>query len=150
MWNKCSDDKSFMICGRAGQDATYKQVGSDNKSLTTFSVCVGEKPNAEGGTDPIWTNCECWHAVARAAQSIKKGDMVFAIGIIKTDEWTDKQTGEPKQAKKLVCDYLDILPLTASRAPAQNSVPAQAPAAAPSELNGKNAVVQPPVDDYPF
>ena len=150
MWNKCTDDKSFMICGRAGQDAVYKRVGTDNKSLTTFSVCVGEKVNAEGGNDPIWTNCECWHAAARAAQNIKKGDIVFAIGIIKVDEWTDKQTGEPRQAKKLVCDYVSIMPLTASSAPTQSSATSQSPAAAPSDLNSRNAVTQKPVEDYPF
>lgn len=146
MFSKSTDGKTFMVCGPVSRDAEYRQVGDKNSSLTTFSVKCDERTEADGTVTPIWTNCECWHSVARLARAIKKADTVFAIGTIKTETWTDKQTGEQKSGKKLVCDFVAITPYSANPAPAAPAAPpAQTYPAAPS-----SAQVQAAADDYPF
>ena len=41
-------DGTIMIGGFLAKDAEYMQVGGDNKSLTKFSVKVGERPPQNG------------------------------------------------------------------------------------------------------
>ena len=147
MWSKATDGKSFMVCGPVGGDAEYKQVGQNNSSLTKFSVKNDDKTLEDGTVKPMWTNCECWHSVARYARAIKKGDTVLAIGTIKTDTWTDQQTGEQKTAKKLVCDFVAILPLTQN----QQTPPQQNTGFVPADTKNTNVTVQKQDDDdYPF
>ena len=144
MWSKTSDNKSFMVCGIAGKDAEYKQVGEKKSSLTEFSVKCDERQHDDGTTEAVWTNCKCWHSVARYAANIKKGDVIFAVGTINTEKWNDKNTGEEKKAKKLICDFVAILPSSSAPAPQQNS------AFTPADTKNTNTVVGAPDDDYPF
>lgn len=113
-------DGSVMICGFLGKDAEYKTVGDKNSSLTKFGVVVGEKQvEGQDKPDAIWVNCDCWHDVARATKDLKKFDVVFCIGKIKTNE------KDGKTYKTLVCDAVFIM----------NKVPQAASATiAPAEL----------------
>lgn len=101
MYSKLQDG-NFIVCGKLPKDAEYKQVGNNNSSLTKFGVKVGEKPSENPNEKPqaIWTNCECWHEVARAAMDFKKGDTVLAVGKIVVNEY------EGKQYKNLVCEFV--------------------------------------------
>ena len=146
MFNKSSDNKTFMVCGPVARDAEYKTVGEKNSSLTKFSVKCDEKQEADATTTPIWTNCECWHSVARYAAGIKKGDTVLAIGTKKVDEWTDKTTGESKKATKLVCEFVCIMP--GSQAANQTQT---APSGYPAQPTANTKVETIATDDdYPF
>lgn len=149
MFSKATDGKTFIVCGFVPKDAEYKQVGDKNSGLTKFSIKCDEKTNPDGTTTPIWTNCECWHSVARYAANIKKGDTVFATGIIKTDEWTDKTTGELKKAKKLVCEFLSIMPGSSipQTAPVSSSPPTPQPVAENTNVRMEMTETD---DDYPF
>ena len=44
--------------------------------------------------------------MARFAANLKKFDRVLIFGTIKTDEYTDKNTGEVKTANKLECEII--------------------------------------------
>lgn len=142
MWSKTTDGKSFMVCGVTPKDAEYRQVGEKQSSFTTFSVKSDEIATDNGETQAKWTNCKCWHSVARYAATIKKGDMVFAVGKIETDTWTDKKTGEQKTSKNLVCDFVAILP--------QTQAPQQSAGFVPADKNANVTVPAPADDDYPF
>jgi len=95
---------SVMVTGTAGKDAEYKTVGDKGSSLCKFSLKVDEKPNEDPNERPtaIWANCDCWHALARYAQNIKKGDAVMATGKIEGREYNGKTYNT------LVCDYVSI------------------------------------------
>ena len=110
-------DGTIMIGGFLAKDAEYMQVGGDNKSLTKFSVKVGERPpqNGEQRGVAIWCNCECWRSVARAAMGLKKFDVVIAFGKLKVETYT--KDGEEKQKKVLVCEGVFVQP-PAAPAPA--------------------------------
>lgn len=146
MFSKSTDNKTFMVCGFVARDAEYRTVGEKNSSLTKFSVKCDEKQEADGTTTAIWTNCECWNAVARYAAGIKKGDTVLAIGTIKVDTYTDKKTGEQKQSKNLVCEFVSIIP--GSQAAKQTQT---APSGYPAQPTANTKVETSATDDdYPF
>lgn len=97
-------DGSVIICGILPRDAEYKTVGGKGSSLTTFSVKAGERePQHEGENgEAIWVNCKCWHAVARSARSLKKGDSVLCVGRI--ENYYSQQT--EKEYVNLVCEFI--------------------------------------------
>ncbi|MBQ2427525.1 MAG: single-stranded DNA-binding protein [Ruminococcus sp.] len=145
MWSKTTDNKSFMICGIAGNDADYKQVGEKKSSLTEFSVKCDERPNDDGTTEAVWTSCKCWHSVARCAANIKKGDMVFAVGKMDVEKWQDRNTGEEKSKKKLICEFVAIMQSAPAPSPQQNT------GFVPADTKNANVTVPAPADDdYPF
>lgn len=95
-------DGSIIISGFLGNDAEYKTVGSNNSSLTKFSVKVGERPSVKADDKPeaIWAYCQCWHDLARAAASLKKGDSVLCIGKLETRDYNGKEY------KTLNCEFI--------------------------------------------
>jgi hypothetical protein len=84
------------IIGAAGKDAEFKHVGEKNTALTSFSLAVGK--DAEGITK--WAECAAWQKVSSMASGIKKGDIVLAIGTIKTREY------EGKTYNTLNCEFV--------------------------------------------
>ena len=95
---------NIIVTGIAGKDAECKTVGDKGSSLCKFSLKVDEKPNDDPNERPvaIWANCDCWHALARYAQNIKKGDSVMAVGKIEGREYNGKTYNT------LICDYVSI------------------------------------------
>lgn len=69
------------IVGAAGKDAEFKHVGDKNTALTTFNLAVGK--DAEDKTK--WAECNAWTKLSSYAVGIKKGDIVLAIGTIKSN-----------------------------------------------------------------
>jgi single-stranded DNA-binding protein len=69
------------IVGAAGKDAEFRHVGDKNTALTTFSLAVGK--DAEDKTK--WAECNAWTKLSSYAVGIKKGDIVLAIGTIKSN-----------------------------------------------------------------
>jgi len=97
-------DGNIMIVGVLPNDAEYKTVGEKGSSLTKFGVKVAEKKDGGGNNVATWVNCECWHAVARATSTFKKGDVVLCVGYIKTN------TYEGKEYRNLVCEFVVKMP----------------------------------------
>lgn len=116
MYSKLQDG-SFMVCGFVARDAETKKTQT-GKTLTNFSVKVADVPTADGNKEAKWTNCQAWHDVARVAQSIKKGDVVLAVGKMQEREH------EGKKYKNLVCEFISIMsPPTAQSAPVPTAPP---------------------------
>lgn len=115
-------DGSVMVSGYVPRDAEYRRVGDKDSSLAALLRQVGEKPsaNVDERGEAVWCRCTCWHAAARAAADIRKGDFVFAIGRAKTGKYTDKNTGEVKTNTELVCEFVSIM-----RDAPDTAVPAQ-------------------------
>ena len=98
-------DGNIMVTGYLGKNAESRTVGEKNSTLTTFGIKVGDR-EVNGEKQPIWVNCQCWHDLARFAANLKKFDRVLIFGTIKTDEYTDKNTGEVKTSNKLECEII--------------------------------------------
>lgn len=119
MYSKLQDG-SFIVCGYVARDAEQKTTQND-KTLTRWSVAVGK--NGEGNqAQTIWTNCQAWDKAASVAAQIKKGDTVFCIGRIETNEY------QGKIYKNLVCEYVSIMGKSAAPPPpasAQENISAE-------------------------
>lgn len=109
MYSKLQDG-SFIICGYVARDAEQKTT-QNGKTLTRWSVAVGKKQGQNGQTESIWTNCQAWDKAAEVAAQIKKGDTVFCIGRIETNEY------QGKTYKNLVCEYVSIMGKSAAPPP---------------------------------
>lgn len=122
MYSKLQDGM-FMISGFVAKDAEMK-TSTNGKTYTKWSVKVATKPsqNPNERGEAVWTNCIAWHDQARAAGAIKKGDSVFCIGNLETNDY------EGKTYKTLNCEYISIM----------GKVNAPAPSQAPATANTDN------------
>jgi single-strand DNA-binding protein len=95
-----------LLVGRAGRDpeVRYLETGSVVANLTL--AVRGQARDAE----PEWFNLEIWGKQAEVAGNyVRKGSLIGVVGSLKTDNWTDRNTGEPKTKKTLKVDRLELL-----------------------------------------
>jgi single-strand DNA-binding protein len=102
--NKC------IILGRVGQMPEVKAIQSGNK-VAKFSVATSEKYKDKAGEkkeDTTWHNIEVWGKLSDIVeQYVKKGDMIYLEGKIKTDSY--EKDGVKKFSTKIVADTIQML-----------------------------------------
>ena len=50
-----------------------------------------------------------YNDLAHAASQLQKGQLVQFVGRLKTDSWTDKQTGQPRYATRIIVSELAVI-----------------------------------------
>jgi single-strand DNA-binding protein len=146
-----------ILLGRLGSDPEVRTLPSGGK-VVTFSIATSENyTNKEGVKveQTEWHRIELWENQANLAeQYLKKGDMLYLEGKIKTEKWTDKEGVERSIVKirgnsmqfvgggKKDMDDNDAAPASGGN----NYVPKAAPVpiAPPVEMAGSGS------DDLPF
>jgi single-strand DNA-binding protein len=115
--------------GRLSADPEVRYFESGN------SVCNGRllinKPGAkrDDGQQPDGFKLEIWGERAQAfADAAKKGDTVDVTGRVKSETWTDRNTGEERTGLVIQVEVFSVRP----RQGAAPSAPAAAPAPAPA------------------
>jgi single-strand DNA-binding protein len=111
--------------GRLGADPEVRYFESGS-AVANANIAIN-KPGAkkDDGQKPDWIRVEVWGEQAQAfADALTKGNLVDVTGRVKTNSWTDRNTGETKTQ----------LVVTAEQwAPVGQSQPAAArPAATPA------------------
>lgn len=89
-------------------NATEIQVRftKSGQSVASFSIAMKSKKGDEIIT--TWQKVEAWGELAEnLAETVGKGDRVFAVGRIKTDEYTTKE-GEKRSTVVLVADEAGV------------------------------------------
>jgi single-strand DNA-binding protein len=148
--------------GRLGQEPKVRFLDGGS-SVTNSSLAVNIL-GADGDTPPDWIKLEIWGETGQAfADAARKGDLVSVAGRVKTNSWTDRETGEIR--KELMCRVeqwrvVEQNPQAPARpdpahaatpAPAADPFGGDAPAAAPAPAARPAAPARPPVeDDIPF
>jgi single-strand DNA-binding protein len=83
-----------ILLGRLGSDPEVRSFPSGGK-VVSFSVATSENytnKNGEKVEQTEWHRIELWDNLANIAeQYLKKGDMVYIEGKIRTEKWTDKE-----------------------------------------------------------
>jgi len=80
--------------GRLGRDPDIRYL--ENSSVTNVTIAIN-RLGAGRDAEADWIKLEIWGESGQAfADQAQKGDMVSVAGRIKTDRWTDRQTGEEK------------------------------------------------------
>ena len=140
--------------GRMARDPEVRFF--DNGNCVCNARILINKPGAkrDDGQEPDGFKLEIWGEKAQSfADAAKKGDLVDVTGRVKTETWTDRNTGEERRGLTVQVEQWDMAgqSRSAANAPAQaQPTPArQAPAAAPAAWNS-TAADDISEDDVPF
>lgn len=91
-----------ILLGRLGSDPEVRTLPSGGK-VVTFSIATSESYNNKEGVkveQTEWHRIEMWEGLANIAeQYLKKGDMAYVEGRIRTEKWTDKEGIERNTVK---------------------------------------------------
>ena len=138
--------------GRLARDPEIKYLDSGN-SVCNARILIN-KPGAkrDDGQQPDGFNLAIWgdQGVAFADQC-RKGQLVEVVGRVKTDSWTDRNTGETRMAWTVTVDRW--APVTSGApGPAPTAAPTPRPAAAAAQATPSWSSAAPAVgeDDIPF
>jgi single-strand DNA-binding protein len=104
-----------ILLGRLGSDPEVRTLPSGGK-VVTFSIATSESYNNKEGVkveQTEWHRIELWEGLANIAeQYLKKGDMAYIEGRIRTEKWTDKEGIERNTVKIFLCVGNGIGPVT--------------------------------------
>jgi single-strand DNA-binding protein len=122
--------------GRLGADPEVRYFESGS-AVANANIAIN-KPGAKknDGQAPDWIRVEVWGEQAQAfADALTKGALVDVTGRVKTNTWTDRNTGEAKTQMVVTAEqWSPVAPAAAAPAPA--TAPAAAPAASAWNATG--------------
>jgi single-strand DNA-binding protein len=98
--------------GHLGQDPELRHTGSGT-AVCNFAIATNERWRDKQGNQQErteWHQIVVWGAQAEAtAKWRKKGDPILLEGKLKTDKWTDKDTGKDRYSTKVVAESVKFL-----------------------------------------
>jgi single-strand DNA-binding protein len=106
-----SVNKVIMIGNLVG-DPDVVQINSDTE-VAKFTLAINEgykKPDGEQVEITTYIDCEAWAGLAKVAKSyLHKGSKVYVEGNLRSDKWTDADTGKAKTKHKIRIQDLVML-----------------------------------------
>lgn len=91
-----------ILLGNVGKDPEVKYL-DNNKVVANFTLATNEyykDKNGNRAEQTEWHNIELWDELARLTEKyVKKGNQLYIEGKIRTNSWTDKETGQEKSSK---------------------------------------------------
>ncbi len=106
------------LSGRIGGEPKTRYF-DDGKVVVNLNLAVQRKYHplerkhlniAYGQEETDWFGLEIWGRTAEfASKYVDKGMRVSVIGSLQVDQWTDKESGEPRSRTKVVVRELDIM-----------------------------------------
>ena len=107
-----------ILVGFLGADPELKHT-SQGYAIAMLRVATSRRWSDKDGErqeETEWHDVEVWGKQGEAAgEHLAKGRQLYVEGRLKTDAWTDKQTGEKRYRTKIVADQVTFL--GAKRAP---------------------------------
>lgn len=102
-----------LISGNVVADPDFR-VTQSGTALCNFRVAVNRRfkdnKTGEWKDDTAWVSVDVWREAAeRLRDRLKKGSPVHIEGRLKTDEWTDKQSGQKRSTLKVVARRVQFL-----------------------------------------
>ncbi len=131
------------LIGRLGKDPEMRYTPS-GAAVARFSVATDENRKDQSGNwvqDTTWHNIVVWgQAAERAAENLKKGNMVYIEGKISMRNWEDKE-GQKRTSFEIVAfSYRNLTPKSGGESHGESSFSQPEPTHS-----------QPPMDeDLPF
>ncbi|PLK42697.1 MULTISPECIES: single-stranded DNA-binding protein [Emticicia] len=147
-----------ILLGRLGSDPEVRTLPSGGK-VVNFSIATSENytnRNGEKVEQTEWHRIELWENLANVAeQYLKKGDMAYIEGKIRTEKWTD-QNGQERYTTRVRGTAIQLIGGRSSNAEESDAAPsygnsnnfapkpAPVPTPPPIEMAGDGG------DDLPF
>lgn len=119
--------------GRLGRDPEMRYLQNGN-SVCNASIGIN-RPGAkkDDGQEADWIKLEIWGEDGqRFADACRKGQEVHVVGRVKTDRWTDRNSGQERMALCCMVKQWQLM-----------QAPGQAPAAAPAPAPTPAPAAQP-------
>lgn len=119
--------------GRMARDPEIKYLASD-KIVCNARILIN-KPGAkrDDGQQPDGFDLTIWGDQAQAfCDGTRRGDLVDVSGRVKSESWTDRNTGELRTKLVVTVDQWSLAGQPRQAAAASASAPAAAPAPAPA------------------
>mgnify|MGYP003345628544 CR=1 FL=1 len=135
---------AHQFIGRLGRDPEGRYFENGNCVVNT-SIGIN-RPGAkkDDGQEPDWIKLELWGEEGqRFADTCRKGQEVHVIGRVKTDRWTDRNSGQERVSLVCIVRQWNLL-----EQPTQ--APAQARAAVAPAAAAAPAAALPEDDEIPF
>jgi single-strand DNA-binding protein len=106
-----SVNKTIMI-GNLVADPEVTQINADTE-VAKFTLAVNEgykKPDGEQVEITTYIDCEAWAGLAKVVKNyLKKGSRVYIEGNLRSDKWTDADTGKNRTKHKIRIQDLMML-----------------------------------------
>lgn len=103
-------NKAILI-GRLGKDPEVINLESAKKvafSMATTEVYYDKENQKREITE--WHNIVMWRGLAETAEKyLKKGDLLYIEGRIRTRSWEDKETGQKRYITEINADTMQML-----------------------------------------
>ncbi len=104
---------SVELIGRLGADPELRLL-STGSSLCRFNLATnryGSKDDqGQWTTETDWTTIEAWDRLAEVCNTnLQKGRRVRVVGSLRSDSWTDKETGQPRYRTFVRADEIMFL-----------------------------------------
>jgi single-strand DNA-binding protein len=134
-----------ILIGNLGKDpeVKYTQTGTAICSFSLATTRRWQTKDGEKKEETEWVYIEAWSKLAElCGEYLAKGRQAYVEGRLKTDKWTDKQSGQEKYRTKVVAEQVKFLGGKSDR------VPAAADEKEPE--TGSAAPAAPAPDDIPF
>lgn len=94
--------------GNAGRDPEVRYFESGT-SVANFTVAIYEGKDKP----PTWVSVSAWGKTCEiAADRVRKGSRVGIEGRLKTETWTDKQSGQERSRLTVVANRLEVFDRT--------------------------------------
>ena len=100
------------LIGNLGSEPEVKNLDSGKKVARMRIATTESYKNKQGNkvTATEWHEIELWEGLAKIAEEyLKKGDMVYIEGSIKSDNWTDEH-GQNRKSFRIRATSLNMLP----------------------------------------
>jgi len=97
------------IDGRLAADPSLRFANNGTAIASLRVVAADRKLNQSSGEwedgDTLWIDVTCFKNLAEnVVESFVKGDLVLLFGKIKTEEWTDRDSGQKRSKIAMVAD----------------------------------------------
>ncbi len=97
------------VVGRVGRDAEIRYFES-GKVKASFSMAVNRWDSKTKSEVTDWFNIDVWDKLAEfSGEYVKKGMQVAVDGRIGQNKWTDKATGNDREAFMVIANSIRLL-----------------------------------------
>ena len=101
-----------ILIGNLVQDPEVVQINQDTE-VAKFTLAINEgykKPDGEQVDVTTYIDCEAWAGLAKVVKNyVKKGSKLYVEGNIRSDKWTDADSGKARTKHKVRIQDLVML-----------------------------------------
>ncbi len=101
-----------ILIGNVGRDPEIRRL-DNNRVVANFSLATKESYRDKAGIRQElteWHTIEMWDELALTAEKyVNKGKLIYLEGKIRTNTWTDKESGLERSTKIIRCNVMTFL-----------------------------------------